>query len=396
MLSSSLGACFYFSPGLTGLVLFSKNEKIYYESIEPSCYPIFFLVVIAIFFGGVVAEKTRKHVLPLRVIRSLSICKLFSYWALLFSVFGAYKSLQPDFFSFYFLSKQEMIEKFNFYYFLWTTGAFLGGISAYLERLWGVFAVFVLLLFFDFSLGFRFNSVLFFLAIFLMMAKKKGSIRFFFEIRWLTVLGFFSFFVLAYKKVYASFKTISLETLLGQIDLDFFISSFLNSEPGNTQLILSEILKVRFKLPLDHFVFSLFSIIPFSRQLGFSESSFNTIFQSELFPSQIYGMAGNIWAEFWALGGWVGLGFFVFFYTCILIVLNFFLSLEKMNKFFSCLVIYLSVYWSFYIHRCDLAYFLKVQKLAFFLWVILGCLSYLSFRFLKFGNRILSKEERYF
>jgi hypothetical protein len=107
-------------------------------------------------------------------------------------------------------------------------------------------------------------------------------------------------------------------------------------------------------------------------------------------------MAGNIWAEFWALGGWVGLGFFVFFYTCILIVLNFFLSLEKMNKFFSCLVIYLSVYWSFYIHRCDLAYFLKVQKLAFFLWVILGCLSYLSFRFLKFGNRILSKEERYF
>ena len=128
------------------------------------------------------------------------------------------------------------------------------------------------------------------------------------------------FFVFVYKQVYIDIKYGEYARALTRLsDPEVYSGSIENSEPFATQAILNTVLMYDYSVPFESLASVLLSLVPFlsilfdldPRLVGFN-------FQEILFPGLEYGLASNIYANFYGLFGMFGIFLWIVLHNVIL------------------------------------------------------------------------------
>ena len=178
-----------------------------------------------------------------------------------------------------------------------------------------------------------------------------------------------------YKQIYISVKLGIWDVILDRLtDSELYASAILMSEPFNTQSILNEVIVQDFRAGMEHFRDVLLQFVLFSADLSGAPLSFNDLFQSALFPSDLdYGMANNIWAEMISSGGWLLLSLFLGVFVVILMLGSYWIRTRDATFAGGTAVVF--SYWAFYIHRNDLLNQVNLEKRAIMIWFACVVLS---------------------
>lgn len=155
---------------------------------------------------------------------------------------------------------------------------------------------------------------------------------------------------------------------------DAYVDAVFNSEPFLVQNTLNEVIKVHFSVGAEQLQGLLIAIIPFANEAGIESKGFNDYFQPTLFSGVDYGLAANIWAQAYSLGGLGAVIIFAFFFVLVLLVINRWFA--KSSGSLVPAVALAGSYWAFYIHRNDLLYQLLLERRVIGLLLIGWLISY--------------------
>ena len=170
----------------------------------------------------------------------------------------------------------------------------------------------------------------------------------------------FAFVILAF-----TYKSIGMGIRGGRYDVvqntlyggSFVSDAVMKSEPFTTQTILNEVLLRSFSVSSYNIFQSFVAFIPFSNVIfKFNENTLGFSFQDALFPNLDYGLASNIYANFYSAFGWVGVTVFVALHSFGVIQISKSLASEKLNSYAKIVLLLIGSFLAFYIHRNDLAY----------------------------------------
>lgn len=162
--------------------------------------------------------------------------------------------------------------------------------------------------------------------------------------------GVMAIFVLAYKKVYALLRQ---GDFLGAINVLFLPETyayvFRLGEPRIVLANLNYIVDNHIKLGIGDIWDRVISIVPFLNDIfAPNYQSMSSILRLSMNSS--YGLASNIWGEFWAMGSYPLLFIMFIAWICFLMWGNALISRNDWTAYFSLPIV---AYLSFYIHRLD-------------------------------------------
>lgn len=172
------------------------------------------------------------------------------------------------------------------------------------------FAVFV---------GFRSYLAVTGIAILIYYVTVLGTKRIF-SLKFVLPAIFLIFFVFIYKQVYIDIKYGEYARAFARLsEAETYIGSIENSEPFATQAILNTVLMYDYRVPFESLASVLLALVPFlsiffdldPRLIGFN-------FQEILFPGLEYGLASNIYANFYGLFGMFGIFMWIVLHNVIL------------------------------------------------------------------------------
>lgn len=162
-------------------------------------------------------------------------------------------------------------------------------------------------------------------------------------------------FLFGYKFLYIDIKSGRLDLAIQTIlDSQFFPTIFLKSEPYITQSILNEVIARNFSIRWEDFSLSFLSILPLSNvitSISTDQIAFN--FQEQLFPNLKYGVASNIYANFYAALGYFGILCYILAQNSALIAIS--RAMRPPNGFRKLALALVGAFLAFYIHRNDIA-----------------------------------------
>ncbi|WP_419807679.1 hypothetical protein [Sphingomonas sp.] len=203
-------------------------------------------------------------------------------------------------------------------------------------------------------IGFRSELAIAAFCIFVWIAYRDG-VRSFFKVRNIFTLVSIVMFLFAYKFVYANVKLGRWDLVFQTLgDRDFLANIFLKSEPFITQSILKEVIERDFSIPIESFLSSLISVIPLSNVLTtISIDQVKFDFQDQLFPNLRYGVASNIYANFYAAMGYIGILIYIVIQNAALVSISRYM--RKTDSFAKLALALVGSFIAFYIHRNDVA-----------------------------------------
>lgn len=178
------------------------------------------------------------------------------------------------------------------------------------------------------------------------------------------LLGLFAFFFFSiYKEVYSAIKIQNWDLVYLRLgDPQFWLDSISRIESFTTQDILARTIEFNIKFPLGEWIKPIFhNLIIFAPSFGATSISYSSAFTQQVYSFVNYGLASNIWAEGYAVGGYSMVGILVFFYSTFLPVLTNVL-LRKTKGIMHVALIFSASYFFFFIHRTGLNYMLTIQK----------------------------------
>jgi hypothetical protein len=97
--------------------------------------------------------------------------------------------------------------------------------------------------------------------------------------------------------------------------------------------------------------------------VDFEFQAFQDVYKPVLFKNVDFGLAGNIWAEMMAVGGWGGLILFLIVLLTGVSILNYLFFCSR-NPLLVALISFLAFYVAFYIQRSDLAFLLSRMRIV--------------------------------
>lgn len=134
-----------------------------------------------------------------------------------------------------------------------------------------------------------------------------------------------------------------------------YFEALRNIEPFLTQAILEKVVEENYRVPPDHLLNVFAVAVPFYTEFFPAPLSFNDRFQPDLFPDvRQYGLASNIWAEAWAVGGMPAVVAYVLIWVVVLWLGSW--CLRSKNDHLIVLGAICGAYAAFYVHRNDLLY----------------------------------------
>jgi hypothetical protein len=357
-------AIIYFIPGFYGYAILPGFYKSY---LIHETYMVMMLVLIGILISGIfndfrndrkINDKTLHINGSYNMIFIITVITIISFIMMIITVGGYLFS--P--------SKVEMLQHSNRWVILWTNSTSFGFVLSILMKRKRLSIFFVIMLLFNLYMGHRSTLAISLIAVFTNYLNMQKRQRFFINnIKFNILVIFTGFFFFAYKQVHAVLKLGYWNIVWDRItDLQFYLYSISYSEPFITQVILNEILKTKFYVGMEHFKSIMYQFILFAPTLGAENISFNTLFQPTLFPEEKYGMASNIWAEMWSAGGWSLLVIFVVFFVTVIFYAN--KLLENKDPIIRSVVLLMTTYWVFYIHRNTINYQINLEKRVFLIW----------------------------
>lgn len=153
------------------------------------------------------------------------------------------------------------------------------------------------------------------------------------------------------KPIYLAVKAGSLDVLISAFDMQWLNRAVKTFEPFVQHNILDLVVRYNYQIPInDLFEGLLGQLLIIPSAFGFDSNIFNTEFMAHFGLNKLaYGIAGNYWAQGWAVGGFLGVAFFAFIYGVILRICN-----DRMRKYTGCLYILyalLGTMVAVYVHR---------------------------------------------
>jgi hypothetical protein len=271
--------------------------------------------------------------------------------------------------------KRDMMQYVSYDYIFWSLCSSLGFVSGvkHKNKFWSVFFLLSLLL--TVYVGFRSVAALAIMAALLVSFSERSASSRNLSISKVILLLFVVVFFVFYKGFYAGLKLGNFDLVLSRaFDPIYYLSVVQNFEPVTNIAILSRTLESDFSIDAGNlirllsiptlFMDSLFSDIP----------SFNDIFQPIFFPGRDSGAGSNVWAYFYAVGGWGLMLIFCFSYCLSLWVLS--LIGKRSGAYLSTVVFLSASYWAFYIHRNDIVYQFNLQKRILIVFFVIYFLSF--------------------
>jgi hypothetical protein len=363
-------AMIYFLPGFLGYTSYLSQVEWVETPINARAYVVMILVEAAIIIGAIMndlfPEKARVSYLDSSKqsnIPTLPIILMLAIGGCTLLVLTAGTTLWGE-------EKQILMADLNRAHILFYTATIIGMTISFERRRWKYFSAFCIFAVFDLFIGFRLPLAISGISILTLWLSKKGRIRLLTD-SWkpLLAVGLLGIFLFFYKEIGFAIR-------MGDWDLfrsilsepNTYLAMFITSEPFVIQSILNEVTMLDFSVGWRHLLGIFSQFILFSPELGWEEHSFNDLFQMALFPEVTYGMANNIWAEMWSIGGWLFLLVFIFLFVAFLKIFSFLLTFcdPSLRSFFAVM----ASYWAFYIHRNDIGYEIALQKRVVILMVL--------------------------
>lgn len=147
------------------------------------------------------------------------------------------------------------------------------------------------------------------------------GIRRIFSLRMIFVASFFIIIVFTYKQIYVDIKYGNFDVAMRKIfDPSTYMVAFGGSEPFITQSILNTVLVYDYRIPMESLFSALVAVVPFLSEVVYIPSSligFN--FQDIIFPGLEYGLASNIYANFYAVMGYYGIVFWIIVHNILMV-----------------------------------------------------------------------------
>lgn len=366
--------CVYFLPGFFGYTSAPVGIAMLMPvDLEDETYFVMIAVLAAIWLGAILFDHLRVGNGLNMVLGAPSLAPL---CALLFAISGyalivvtAGEALLDD-------DKLVMMESLNRWYILGATAAPLAAVLSFASKKWLLLGLSMGLLLFDMYIGFRISFAMALIAIFTLHLSRRGPQRVALQnwkIGCAAILCVSVLFV--YKQLYIAVKLGLWDVILERIqDSELYVSAVMMSEPFNTQAILNEVVAQDFRVGMRHLQDVSVQFVFFSTDLGSAPMSFNDLFQSTLFPSELdYGMANNIWAEMWSSGGWPLLAAFLALFVVVLMIGS--SLIRSRDPILSAGTALVFGYWAFYIHRNDLLNQVNLEKRALLIFLLCILLS---------------------
>lgn len=371
-----LSGCIYFLPGFFGYTISPVSAFLLVPvDLEQQTFLVMMLVLIAILLGAFLSDHTSES---LRISwrfhgsRSAALhAVLLAMVGYLFTILSVGQALTGD-------DKVAIMESLNRWHVLAASAAPLAAILSFATKRWVLFTGSIVMLLFDLYIGFRSSFAIAIIAILTIHLFRYGPQRVIVHNWKVGCIGLVIVVMLfIYKHLLSAIKLGLWDVVADQLATwDIYYLSIVMSEPFNTQAILNEIVAQDFRVGVGHFKDVLLQLLLFSPELGSAPVSFNALFQSTLFPSDLdYGMANNIWAEMYSSGGWPLLSLFVAFFVFMLMIGSY--LLRSQDEIFKAGVALAFSYWAFYIHRNDLLYQINLEKRTVLVWIACLLLSLL-------------------
>jgi len=355
----------YFLPGYFGYTLVSPTSLKMY--ILDETYLIMIFVQMSILVGGCFFDTLRKKT---EIKTTIKNTNLTSEIALFICLLGFMLTIISSGSNLFDANKGVMVESLGRWHMIMRFGAALAVVIAFVMKKKLIFIISLLVILFDIFLGFRSIAAIVTISLITYWLTKQGSQRLLINqrkfVKYTLILGLFFF---SYKQVYSAIKGGNWELVKERIsDPQFYIYSIMNSEPFTTQSILNTVVASNFQTGFENMIGLIYQFILFSPSLGAEFITFNQQFQPALFPTITFGLANNIWAQMWSVGGWTLL---ILFLIINILILSFGSYLIRMNDpNLKALILLLFSYWSFYIHRNDIIYQINLEKRVFLFWFI--------------------------
>lgn len=203
-------------------------------------------------------------------------------------------------------------------------------------------------LFWMLLIGFRTPLVIAFIGFVVMIYVNGKKLYFIKYIIPSVVAGIFVFVSKPFYTEFSQSKNIFSAINNSFFSLDTYIKELQFSEPFVTQAILNLTVSNNFQMDLDY-MSRWFSRIVTGTSMLTNSTDFHDQFVAQFLPGIDYGVAYNIWAEFYSLGGLPMFITFLLLYLVILFVIqNVLVQSKGIMKI--CFAV-IAAYWTFYLHR---------------------------------------------
>ena len=358
----------YFLPGFFGFVRSSRDFTLP-EPLLPETYLVFLAVLLSILLGGMIFDhflgnarvKLKRHI-PLTLTTEMALA------IALFSLFATLLTSGSDLFS---PHKEDVLAATGRWHVLFQFGAIYLFAFAVLQRRAAFATMGVLLLLFDLYVGFRIGLVIGVLSVVTIHLNRQGPRSLIRSERKAIVAGILLVAaVLVYKRIYTVVKLGLWDTVMARLtDPEILFLALMTSEPFGTQSVLNEVIRTGFFTGPEHLASVASLLVPFSNLLGAEATLFNNLFQERLFGGVVLGgLAANIWAQMYAVAGWLGIGIGIPVYVGVLALGS--RVLDGSRSSLAALVAVAFTFFAFYIHRNDVFYILVLLRRCLMFWLL--------------------------
>jgi hypothetical protein len=365
-----LSSIVYFLPAFFGYSLLPGGYK---SPLLLETYLVMILVISSIIIFSFIYDYTKPEAKEKKInIKDISNIHLFLLCIVIVSFTLTILSLGSSLFT---ASKQDLMSHLNRWSLLWENTVCLGAVTSYICKKKKTFILYLAMICFIIFMGDRTIPAIAFIAIVTYSFFIKGKQKILFNnYKMILTSSLIIFFFFLYKYLYIDIKLGLWDRVLKNLsNPTFYLDVVKFSEPFSIQTILNETIRQDYKVGMEHFRGIINQFILFADKFGAQSTTFNSLFQNDLFPGVKYGMGSNIWAEMWSSGGYPLLVLFLILFNFILFVGNRVLS--KVGKEIQSLVLIVMSYWSFYIQRNSLEYTINLSKRIFFIWIFVVLMS---------------------
>lgn len=372
----------YFMPGFFGYTYLPGWIK---TELVMETYLVMCLVIISILVTSIVYDNNLKN--GNNLVKYNIKSSNYIYMAIfLLTIISFIMMLITTGNSLFSADKKEMLLSINSWSKIWENAVCIGAVISFSQKRIKLFLMYFIMLAFIIFIGDRTIPAIALISIMTIQFNNQGKQKIFFTQKKLVLTSiFFALFFFVYKYLYINIKLRMWDQVLTKIvNPSFYIDTIKYSEPFAIQTILNEVIKQDFNAGVGH-LFGIFNqLIPFGNKIGANSVTYNSLFQSRLFPGVTYGMGSNIWAEMWSAGGWGLLIIFIVLFNIVLYLGNKYFQKSYDNLKYL-LVISLS-FWAFYIHRSSLEYIINLNKRILLLWLVGLFFSVIISRYNKIRN----------
>lgn len=360
-------SCMYFLPGFMGFT-YRLNWGLNIgsrERILPGTYMILIIVLLLLQLTAWHFDRKNTNQDKSRVEKTNALLDGTEYWAVGLAILGIVTAILTIGLTKLSLeSKPDLMNDYNTrWLILGESGAYIGFFLAWRKRNWVVLGLCSACLLADLFLGSRAHTAFALMSVFVYaLSNRAQKLLTFRRIKTIVIGGacvLFFFFVNNFTQAWR-LGVWNEYSQVASSSADYYLESLLTSEPFVVQSTLNEIIRTHFEVGPEHLKSLFWVVIPFSTELGIKPVSFNDVYQPILYRSIRSGLANNIWAQGWSVGGWPVFGLFAILYMGGLWTGS--IWLRSASEFRRVFAIVVFTPWAFYIHRNDLLFQLVLER----------------------------------